>query len=361
MLKLLFSDLVSLYSGFNIFQYITFRSVMSVLTALTISFIFGSYMINMLDRVRIYQPMRKDGPQSHLAKHGTPVMGGVLILLSVVFSTVLWADLSNRYVLAMLAVTILFGLIGGLDDLIKLRRNSSKGLSAKSKLFWQTLCSFIIVYVLFKMAEYPIETTLVIPFVKDVSVNLGAWFLLLATLTIVGSSNAVNLTDGLDGLAIMPTVLVVSALGIFAYASGNVNFASYLGIPYLPSLTGELAVYCGAVVGAGLGFLWFNSYPAQVFMGDVGALSLGAAMGLLAVLVRQEIVLVIMGGLFVVEALSVIIQVGSYRLTGRRVFQMAPLHHHFELRGWAEPKIVVRFWIITLILVLIGIASLKIR
>ena len=361
MLKLLFASLVPWYSGFNVFQYITLRSILAIFTAMSISLIFGSFMINLLERERIRQPVREVGPKSHFSKQGTPVMGGVLILISVVLTSVLWADLTNRYIIAVLVLTLLFGLIGGVDDIIKLRQNSSAGMSAKSKIFWQTLCSFVVVYALFKSAEYPIETTLIIPFIKDVSVDLGPWFLLVATITIVGSSNAVNLTDGLDGLAIMPVVLVISALGVFAYVSSHAVFANYLDIPYLASLSGELTVYCGAVVGAGLGFLWFNTYPAQVFMGDVGALSLGAAMGLLAVLVRQEIVLVIMGGLFAVEALSVIIQVTSYRLTGKRIFRMAPLHHHFELRGWAEPKIVVRFWIITLVLVLIGIASLKIR
>ena len=287
-------------------------------------------------------------------------MGGVLILIAIILSTILWGDLSNRYVIAVLMITFLYGLIGGADDLIKLYRNNSVGLTMRQKIFWQIFSATFVVYILYANSSLSAETSLVVPLIKDFSVSLGWWFIPFGVLVIIGTSNAVNLTDGLDGLAIMPAVLVTSAFGIFAYASGHMNFADYLGIPHLP-LSGELAVYCGAVAGAGLGFLWFNTYPAQVFMGDVGALALGAAIGMLAILVRQEILLVIMGGLFVMEALSVIIQVVSYRLTGRRIFQMAPIHHHFELRGWAEPKIVIRFWIITLILVLIGLTTLKIR
>ena len=360
MLKTLAEYLTQFYGGFNAFQYITLRTVMSVLTSLFISLMFGRVMISALENLRVKQPVRELGPATHFRKQGTPVMGGVLIILAVIISTLLWADLSNRYVVAVLAVTVLFSLIGGVDDVVKLRYKNSKGLSAPQKLLWQTFAAFIVVYMLYKGAALPMETSLIVPFVKDVSIELGPWFIVLGMLTIVGSSNAVNLTDGLDGLAIMPAVMVVSALSIFAYASGHAQFSDYLAIPNLP-LSGELMVYCGAVAGAGLGCLWFNTYPAQVFMGDIGALSLGAAMGMLAVLVRQEIVLIIMGGLFVVETLSVIVQVVSYRLTGRRVFRMAPIHHHFELRGWPEPKVVIRFWIITLILVLAGLATLKIR
>lgn len=360
MLKELAAYLTQYYSGFNVFNYITLRGVLSALTALAVSLMFGGKLITILGNLRVSQPVRKDGPRSHLSKEGTPVMGGVLILVAIVFSTVMWGDLSNRYVIAALLVTLLFGLIGGIDDLVKLRHATSSGLSIRQKLLWQILLTSVVIYWLYASSTVTAETSLVIPFVKDLSVSLGVWFIPFAILTIVASSNAVNLTDGLDGLAIMPAVLVTGALSVFAYASGHVNFSDYLGIPHLP-LSGELFVYCGAIGGAGLGFLWFNTYPAQVFMGDVGALSLGAAIGALAVLVRQEIVLVIIGGLFVIEALSVIVQVISYRLTGRRVFQMAPIHHHFELRGWAEPKIVIRFWIITFILVLVGLASLKVR
>ncbi len=360
MLKEFTEYLTQYYSGFNVFQYITLRSMLSTLTALLISFIFGNKLIVILEKIRAKQPVREDGPRTHFSKRGTPVGGGVLILISIVLSTIIWGDLTNRYVLIILFITLLFGLIGGIDDLIKLRYKNSSGLTMRQKIFWQILVTSIVVYFLYVNSILPVETSLVVPFVKDFSINLGVWFVPFAVLTIIATSNAVNLTDGLDGLAIMPAVLVTSALGIFAYASGHINFSSYLGIPHLP-LSSELVVYCGAVAGAGLGFLWFNTYPAQVFMGDAGALALGAAIGMLAVLVRQEVVLIIMGGLFVIEALSVIIQVFSYRLTGRRVFRMAPIHHHFELRGWAEPKIVIRFWIITLILVLIGLTTLKIR
>ena len=360
MIKYLAEYLTEFHSGFNVFQYITLRGVLGVFTAFMISLLLGPMMINRLDNLRAKQPIRTEGPAAHLAKHGTPVMGGVLILIAVVISTVLWADIGNHYVLAVLAITVLFGLIGGVDDFIKLKHNNSKGLSMRQKLLWQTLAAFIVVYSLFKMAQLPAETSLIVPFIKDISIELGLWFVVLGVVTIVGTSNAVNLTDGLDGLAIMPTVMAVGALSVFAYTSGHVTFAAYLGIPYLP-LSGELTVYCATIIGSGLGFLWFNTYPAQVFMGDVGALALGAAIGILAVLVRQEIVLIIMGGLFVIEALSVIIQVISFRLTGKRVFRMAPIHHHFELRGWAEPKIVIRFWIIALILALASLATLKIR
>lgn len=360
MLKDLFHYLEQFNSGFNVFQYITLRSMLSLLTALFISLIFGNKIIALLERLRAKQPIREDGPSSHIAKQGTPVMGGGLILLALFISTLLWGDLSNHYVLAVLTITMLFGLIGGIDDFIKLRWNNSKGLSAKQKLFWQSLIAGLITYWVYTQSTTVVETSLIVPLLKDISIPLGLWFIPFSMLVIVGSSNAVNLTDGLDGLAIMPAVLVASALAVFAYLSGHINFANYLNIPYLP-LSGELVVFCASIVGAGLGFLWFNTYPAQVFMGDIGALALGASLGMLAVLVRQEIALAIMGGLFVIEALSVIIQVCSFRLIGRRVFKMAPIHHHFELLGWEEPKIVIRFWIITLIFILAGLATLKIR
>ena len=308
----------------------------------------------------IGEKIRIDGPRSHSTKAGTPTMGGTLILVAVAVSTLLWGDLENRFVVIALATLLLFGLIGGVDDFKKLKYGNSKGLSARSKYFWQSVVGLGAAIALYALAQEPIETTLIVPFFKDILIPLGIGFIPLTYLVIVGSSNAVNLTDGLDGLAILPTVLVAGALAVFAYASGHVQISSYLLIPYLPGV-GELAVFCGALVGAGLGFLWFNAYPAQVFMGDVGALALGAALGVLAVAVRQEVALFIMGGVFVVETVSVIMQVASFKLTGRRIFRMAPLHHHFELKGWPEPRVIVRFWIITVILVLVGLASLKIR
>ena len=288
------------------------------------------------------------------------VLGGALLLVAISVSALLWSDLNNRYVWIVVIVTLVFGAIGLIDDYKKLVLRDSRGLAPRYKYFWQSVAGFGAALVLYQTAATPAETDLLVPYLKDVSLALGPWFVLFAYFVIVGSSNAVNLTDGLDGLAIMPTVLVAGALGIFAYASGHADFASYLKIPSLPGV-GELVVFCGAIVGAGLGFLWFNAYPAQVFMGDVGALALGAALGVVAVAVRQELILLIMGGVFVMETVSVILQVASFKLTGRRIFRMAPLHHHFELKGWPEPRVIVRFWIITVILVLIGLASLKIR
>ena len=360
MLLELFEYLESFHSGFNVFQYLTLRAILAVLTALIICFLTAPFIIRKLSDYKVSQNVRDDGPQTHHAKAGTPTMGGVFLLLAIFSSAVLWSDMTNRYVWFVLATTFLFGLIGAVDDIKKLLGGSSKGLSAKSKYFWQSLIGIAVALLLFYTAESSVEYSLYVPFFKNVIIPLGAWFVLLTYIVIVGTSNAVNLTDGLDGLAIMPVVMVAGTLGIFSYVSGNLNFASYLAIPYLP-LAGELVVFCGAVVGAGLGFLWYNAYPAQVFMGDVGALSLGAALGLLAVLVRQEIVLVIMGGLFVVETISVMIQVVSFKLTGKRVFQMAPLHHHFELGGSPEPRVIVRCWIITFVLVLISLATLKLR
>ncbi len=351
---------VNVYTGFNAFQYLTLRAIFGVLTALLIALLVGPVMIRRLSQYQIGQQVRQDGPQSHLTKAGTPTMGGALILVAIAMSTLLWADLRNRYVWIVLLVTLAFGLIGWIDDYRKLILKNSKGLPAREKYLWQSVVGLAAALVLYLTAQSAIETSLIVPLFKDVVVQLGWLFIPLTYLVIVGSSNAVNLTDGLDGLAIMPTVMVAGALAVFAYASGNFRFAEYLGIPYVAGV-GEVGVICAALVGAGLGFLWFNAYPAQVFMGDVGALALGAALGVIAVVVRQELVLVIMGGVFVMETVSVILQVASYKLTGRRIFRMAPLHHHYELKGWPEPRVIVRFWIVTVILVLVGLATLKIR
>ena len=360
MLVYLADYLTQYNSGFGVFQYLTLRAILGVLTALLISFMVGPVMIRRLTHHQIGQTVRSDGPQSHLSKAGTPTMGGALLLVGISVSTLFWSDLSNRYVWIVLMVTLLFGVIGFIDDYKKLVLQDSKGLAAKYKYLWQSLVGLGAAYLLYTTASIPAETELMIPFFKNVVIDLGPWFILFTYFVIVGSSNAVNLTDGLDGLAIMPTVLVSGALGIFAYGVGHSKIAGYLLIPYIPGV-GEVAVFCGALVGAGLGFLWFNAYPAQVFMGDVGALALGAALGVVAVVVRQELVLLIMGGVFVMETVSVVLQVASFKLTGRRIFRMAPLHHHFELKGWPEPRVIVRFWIVTVILVLVGLASLKIR
>ena len=352
--------LEQVHSGFNVFQYLTLRAILGTITALVLSLIIGPPMIRKLTSYKIGQHVRDDGPQSHLSKAGTPTMGGSLILIAIAISTLLWSDLDNRQMWVALVVTLLFGLVGGIDDYKKLVYGNSRGMSAKAKYFWQTVIGLGAAILLYQLAATPVETALIMPFLKDVAIDMGLFFIVFTYFVIVGSSNAVNLTDGLDGLAIMPTVMVAGALGVFAYATGHSNFASYLGIPYVSGV-GELTIFCGSIVGAGLGFLWFNTYPAQVFMGDVGALALGAALGVVAVLVRQEIVLLIMGGVFVMETVSVILQVGSFKLTGRRIFRMAPLHHHFELKGWPEPRVIVRFWIITVVLVLIGLASLKVR
>ena len=346
--------------SFSVFNYITLRTVLAAMTALGISFLVGPTMIRKLTQYKVGQSVRSDGPQTHLGKSGTPTMGGVLILVAIAISTLLWADVSNRYVWLVLAVTLLFGVIGWVDDYKKLVLRNSKGLSARAKYFWQSVVGLGAAMFLYSLAHTAAETSLLIPFLKNFSIELGVMFVVLTYLVIVGSSNAVNLTDGLDGLAIMPTVLVAGALAVFAYVAGNVKFATYLSVPYVMGV-GEVAVFCGAMVGAGLGFLWFNTYPAQVFMGDVGALALGAALGVVAVVVRQELVFFIMGGVFVMEAVSVMLQVASFKFTGQRIFRMAPIHHHFELKGWPEPRVIVRFWIITVILVLIGLGSLKIR
>jgi len=358
---LYFTDyLMNFDASFRVFQYLTLRAILGALTALVISFMIGPVMIRKLTSKKIGQSIREDGPESHYEKAGTPTMGGALILVAIAISTLLWADLENRYVWVVLLVTLGHGVVGFVDDYRKVMQGNSDGLSAKAKLFWQSVIALSAGVFLFMSAEVATETQFIVPFFKDVIIDMGWMYIVVTYFVIVGTSNAVNLTDGLDGLAIMPTVMVAAALGIFAYLSGHMSFSEYLSIPYLPK-AGELIVFCAALVGAGLGFLWFNAYPAMVFMGDVGALALGAALGILAILVRQEIVLMIMGGVFVVETISVIIQVASYKLRGKRVFLMAPIHHHYELKGWPEPRIIVRFWIITVILVLIGLATLKLR
>ena len=360
MLLLLAEYLTRYQSGFNVFSYLTLRAILAVITALAIALLVGPALIERLTRHQIGQRVRDDGPQSHLPKAGTPTRGGTLILVAIAVSTLLWADPRNHYVWIALGVTMAFGLIGFYDDYLKLIVGNSKGLAPRYKYFWQSLAGLAAAIALYLLAHSPAETSLYVPFFKHVALPLGVGYIVLTYFVIVGTSNAVNLTDGLDGLAIMPAAMVAGALGIFAYATGNSVFAGYLGIPYIAGV-GELLIFCSTIVGAGLGFLWFNSYPAQVFMGDIGALALGAALGVTATIVRQEIVLIIMGGLFVLETVSVILQVASYKLTGKRIFRMAPLHHHFELKGWAEPKVIVRFWIISLILVLAGLGTLKLR
>ena len=347
--------------AFNVFNYITLRAVLATLTALLISFIVGPVMIRKLTAYKIGQSVRGDGPKSHLTKAGTPTMGGALILISITITTLLWADLRNRYVWVVLVVTLGFGIVGWVDDYRKVVHRNPKGLSARTKFFWQSLIGLAAAIYLATSATLPGQTELIVPLFKQVTYPLGiVGFVVMSYFVIVGTSNAVNLTDGLDGLAILPTVMVGSALGVFAYVAGNAIYSRYLGFPLIPG-AGELTVVCAALAGAGLAFLWFNAYPAEVFMGDVGALALGGALGTIAVVVRQEIVLFIMGGVFVVETLSVVLQVASFKLTGKRIFRMAPLHHHYELKGWKENQVVVRFWIITMMLVLVGLSTLKLR
>jgi phospho-N-acetylmuramoyl-pentapeptide-transferase len=383
MLVLLAERLEQYARAFNVFGYITLRAVLATMTALVISFVVGPRMIAWLAHMKIGQSVRDDGPQTHLSKAGTPTMGGALILVSIAVTTLLWGNLTNRFIWVVLLVTVGFGAIGWVDDWRKVVHRNPKGLSARTKLFWQSVIGLIAaVYLAFSVSapdnaqfirllsawvgsgfniDLSPKANLIVPFFKTVSYPLGVWgFIALTFCVIVGTSNAVNLTDGLDGLAIMPTVMVGAALGIFAYVTSRADFSGYLFLPHIPG-AGELTVVCGAIAGAGLGFLWFNAYPADVFMGDVGALALGAALGTIAVIVRQEIVLFIMGGVFVVETLSVIVQVASFKLTGKRVFRMAPLHHHYELKGWKENQVVVRFWIITMLLVLFGLSTLKLR
>ncbi len=360
MLIYLADYLAQFHSGFNVVNYITLRAILGVLTALIICFVVGPVMINKLSMHQLGQPIRELGPESHFSKAGTPTMGGALILVAIAISTLLWADLENRYMWVVLLTTLAFGVIGFYDDYKKLVLKDSRGISAKAKYFWQSVFGLAAAVFLYHTAASPADTQLIVPFFKDVIIDMGLMFIVLTYFVVVGTSNAVNLTDGLDGLAILPTVMVAGALGVFAYVTGHVEFSQYLGIPYIEGV-GEVVIFCATICGAGLGFLWFNTYPAQVFMGDVGALALGAALGIVAVVVRQELVLLIMGGVFVMETVSVILQVISFKLTGRRIFRMAPLHHHFELKGWPEPRVIVRFWIITVILVLIGLATLKIR
>jgi len=347
-------------SNFAVLQYITVRGIFSILTALGVSLVIGPYMIRRLNYHQIGQVVREDGPESHFSKAGTPTMGGALILVSIAISTLLWADLNNHYVWIVLLVTLLYGAIGWVDDYRKVFEQNPAGLSARWKLFWQFVIGIAAAVVLYETAFSEVETDYIVPFFKDVAIDTGILYIAISSLMIVGFSNAVNLTDGLDGLAILPTVMVGGALGVIAYLAGHAEFSSYLNIPNVVG-SGEVVIFAGALVGAGMGFLWFNTYPAQIFMGDVGALALGAALGVMAIVSRHEIVLFIMGGVFVMETASVILQVASYKLTGKRIFRMAPLHHHFELKGWPEPRVIVRFWIITVMLVLFGLATLKLR
>lgn len=360
MLLWLSEYLAQYFHFFHVFQYLTLRAILGILTALLIALLCGPSMIRRLSSNHVGQIVRVDGPQSHLSKAGTPTMGGTLILISILLSTLLWSDLNNRYVWLVTLITLCFGLIGYCDDYRKIIGKHSRGMPAKQKYLLQSILGLTAACYLYFSASLPAETEILLPFLKNHYLILGPFFILFAYFVIVGSSNAVNLTDGLDGLAIMPAVLISGALAVFAYATGNSHFAAYLAIPYVPGV-GEIVVFCGSMVGAGLGFLWFNTYPAQVFMGDVGALALGAALGMVAVIVRQEIVFALMSGIFVLETVSVILQVASFKLTGKRIFKMAPIHHHFELKGWPEPRVIVRFWIITFILVLCGLATLKLR
>ncbi|KLN47061.1 phospho-N-acetylmuramoyl-pentapeptide-transferase [Providencia rettgeri] len=360
MLVWLAEMLVHKFSVLNVFSYLTFRAIVGLLTALAIALWMGPHLIAYLQKMQIGQVVRSEGPESHFSKRGTPTMGGLLILFSITVSVLLWARLDNPYVWCVLLVLIGYGIVGFVDDYRKVVRKDTRGLIARWKYFWQSVIALIVAFSMYAIGKDTPATQLVVPFFKDVMPQLGMLYILLTYFVIVGTSNAVNLTDGLDGLAIMPTVFVAAGFALVAWATGNVNFAGYLHIPFLPH-AGELVIVCTAIVGAGLGFLWFNTYPAQVFMGDVGSLALGGALGTIAVLLRQEFLLVIMGGVFVVETLSVILPVGSFKLRGQRIFRMAPIHHHYELKGWPEPRVIVRFWIISLMLVLIGLATLKVR
>ena len=348
------------FGPLRIFNYFTFRAILATLTSLVFILFFGKTFIRFIAKQKYGQIIRDEGPESHLEKKGTPTMGGLLILFSIVFSCLCWGDLSNKYLLVSMAVTFLFGVIGLIDDYLKLRYSNSKGLSGRSRLLWEILIALTASSLIYYFATSAEETTLFLPFFKDFALQLGIWFILFSALVLVATANAVNLTDGLDGLAIMPSVMVAAGMGIIAYISGNAILSDYLNVPYLFYST-EIVIFCGALVGAGIGFLWFNTYPAQIFMGDVGSLSLGAALGIIAVSIRQEFILMLMGGVFVIETMSVILQVASYKLTGKRIFKMAPLHHHYELSGLAEPKIIVRFWIVTLILVLFALATFRLR
>ncbi|WP_334327670.1 phospho-N-acetylmuramoyl-pentapeptide-transferase [Gilliamella apicola] len=360
MLVLLSEYLVKYFTFFNVISYLTVRAILGLLTSLAISLIMGQKVIDWLQKLQIGQVIRNDGPESHLSKKGTPTMGGILILASITLSVFLWADLRNPYVWVTLFVLIGYGVVGFADDYLKVIRKNSAGLIARWKYFWQSAIALVVAFALYAYGKDTSVTVLVVPFFKDVMPQLGVCFILLTYFVIVGAGNAVNLTDGLDGLAIMPTVFVAAGFALVSWATGNVNFAAYLHIPYI-KFSGELMIICTAIVGAGLGFLWFNTYPAMVFMGDVGSLALGGVFGIISVLLRQEFLLLIMGGIFVIETLSVILQVGSFKLRGKRIFRMAPIHHHYELKGWPEPRVIVRFWIISLMLVVIGLLTLKLR
>lgn len=346
------------FSVFGVFRYITFRIGIAMLTSLAVCLFLGPWFIKTLQRKQLGQTIRPEGPASHISKQGTPTMGGGLLLIALIISTLLWADLRNSYVWVVLMIVTGFGLIGFVDDYLKIKRGGAAGLRAKTKFFWQIFVSIIVALFLILVLDYP--TTLSVPFFKQVQFNLGWYYLILVVLVVVGTSNAVNLTDGLDGLAIGPIVVAFGTYLILTYISGNANFANYLNIPFVPG-TGELAIICGSIAAAGLGFLWYNAYPASVFMGDIGSLALGGALGTMALISKHEILLILIGGVFVAEALSVITQVISYKLTKKRIFKMAPVHHHFELKGWAEPKIIVRFWIISIILAVIALGTLKLR
>lgn len=358
MLYHLLYPLATSFHFLNVFKYLTFRTIYAVITALVVTFLLGPWVIRRLQAIQVTQVIRTDGPESHLKKQGTPTMGGVMILLATIIPTLLWADLSNRYIWLVLFVLIGYGLLGFVDDYKKVVEKNPKGVTPRQKLIWQSLLGLAVGVVLFYTPGFSTQVT--VPFFKNIRPDLGVFYVLFTMLVIVCASNAVNLTDGLDGLAIGPVSINAGTYMLFTYIAGNVKLANYLQIPYV-SGAGELSILCGAMAGAGLGFLWYNAYPAEVFMGDVGSLPLGGGLGALAVITKQEILLVIVGGIFVIEALSVIFQVGSYKYRGKRIFRMAPIHHHFELKGVAEPKIIVRFWIITIILALVAISTLKIR
>ena len=361
MLYYLLYPLHERFAVFNVFRYITFRTAAAIVTALLLSWLMGPWFVRTLRRLSVGQNIRDVGPQAHQVKAGTPTMGGVLILFSVLIPTLLWGNLANHYVWVVILVSAAFGVIGFLDDYLKIRRRRNLGLTARAKFLWQILAGTAMgIALLFFPAEFRFNPELAVPFFKHVVFNLGYFYIPFVVLVLVGASNAVNLTDGLDGLAIGATAVAAATYAVFTYVAGNIRFATYLQVPYVSGV-GEVAVFCGALVGASLGFLWYNSHPAEVFMGDVGSLSLGAAIGSVAVLAKQEVLLVLVGGLFVIEALSVIVQVASFKLTGKRVFKMAPLHHHFELAGWAEPKIIVRFWILSLLFALLSLSTLKLR
>ncbi|MBR0573520.1 MULTISPECIES: phospho-N-acetylmuramoyl-pentapeptide-transferase [Pasteurellaceae] len=360
MLVWLAEYLVQYNTAFHVVSYITFRAIMALLTAMGIGLWIGPKVIRRLQILKFGQEVRNEGPESHYKKRGTPTMGGIIILFAIGVSTLLWANLANPYVWFVMFVLFGYGVVGFVDDYWKITRQSTDGLIARWKYFWLSVIALVAIFGMYAIGKDTAATQLVVPFFKEFMPQLGIFYIVLGYFVIVGTSNAVNLTDGLDGLAIVPTIMVAAAFGLIAWATGNINFAQYLHIPFI-KFSGELAVVCTAIVGAGLGFLWYNTYPALVFMGDVGSLSLGGALGVIAILVRQELLLVIMGGVFVVETLSVLLQVGSFKLRGKRIFRMAPIHHHFELKGWPEPRVIMRFWIITLMLVLVGLVTLKLR